>query len=56
MLIGKLCMKKNFTRKDYMILFKSISPATASRDLKKGADLKILEKKGEKNQANYKFN
>jgi Fic family protein len=48
--------KKNFTRKDYMILFKSISPATASRDLKKGADLKILEKKGEKNQANYKFN
>lgn len=48
--------KKDFTRKEYLILFKSISSATASRDLKEGVELKILKKKGEKNQTRYQFN
>jgi septation ring formation regulator EzrA len=34
--------KNEFTRKDYMDVFKNISSATASRDLKKGCDLKLF--------------
>jgi Fic family protein len=45
-----------FSRKDYMEYFKSVSTATASRDLAKGIELKKLKKIGEKNQAKYKFN
>jgi len=45
--------KKKFTRKDYLNIFKNISSATASRDLKKGTDLTLFEKKGDKNQAFY---
>lgn len=44
-----------FSRKDYMELFKSISSATASRDLKEGIDLKLLISTGTKNQTQYKF-
>ena len=44
-----------FTRKDYMNIFKNISSATASRDLKKGLELKIIEKIGEKNKTKYKI-
>lgn len=47
--------KKLFSRKDYMELFKSISSATASRDLKEGIDLKLLVSSGIKNQTRYKF-
>ena len=47
--------KTEFTRKDYMDVFKDISSATASRDLKKGLELHLLEKIGEKNKTKYKI-
>ena len=47
--------KTEFTRKDYMDVFKDISSATASRDLKKGAELGFFEKIGEKNKTIYRF-
>ena len=47
---------KLFSRKEYMELFKAISSATASRDLKVGIDIKILKGIGAKNQTKYKFN
>ncbi|TXD53086.1 Fic family protein [Polaribacter sp. IC063] len=47
--------KIQFTRKDYMDIFKDISSATASRDLKKGTELKIFEKVGELNKTIYKL-
>lgn len=34
---------KEFTRKDYMNTFKDLSSTTASRDLKKGIELKLFE-------------
>ena len=46
---------KAFTRKDYMDVFKDISSATASRDLKKGVELKMLKKTGNKNKTMYKI-
>lgn len=50
-----LALNKNeFTRKDYMDVFKNISSATASRDLKKGIELKLFEKTGEKNKTVYR--
>ncbi len=45
--------RNNFTRKDYMDVFKDISSATASRDLKKGIDLQLFQKNGEKNKTKY---
>lgn len=47
--------KEEFTRKNYMDIFKDISSATASRDLKKGVELNLFEKKGEKNKTIYKI-
>jgi Fic family protein len=44
-----------FTRKDYLRVFKDISTATATRDLRKGVDLGILKKKGENRLAKYEF-
>ncbi|MFB9056604.1 Fic family protein [Mariniflexile ostreae] len=44
-----------FTRKDYMNIFKDISSATASRDLKKGAELRLFQKIGEKNKTIYRL-
>jgi Fic family protein len=44
---------KEFTRKDYMNIFKDISSATASRDLKKGIELNILESVGNLNKTKY---
>ncbi|WOI23610.1 Fic family protein [Nonlabens ulvanivorans] len=44
-----------FTRKDYMNVFKDISTATASRDLKKGAELGFFQKTGEKNKTKYRL-
>lgn len=44
-----------FTRKDYMDIFKDISSSTASRDLKKGVELNLFEKLGEKNKTNYRL-
>ncbi len=43
----------NFSRKDYMTIFKNISTATASRDLKKAVDQGILKIIGKKNQTRY---
>jgi Fic family protein len=42
-----------FTRKDYMLKYKNISSATASRDLKKGLELKYFKSKGDKNKTVY---
>lgn len=47
--------KTTFTRKDYMNIFKDISSATASRDLKKGLELNLFEKIGEKNKTIYRI-
>lgn len=47
--------KREFTRKDYMEIFKDISGATASRDLKKGVELNLFQKIGEKNKTKYKL-
>lgn len=47
--------KTNFSRKTYMLFHKTISSATASRDLKSGIDLKLLLKQGEKARTEYKF-
>ena len=44
-----------FTRKDYMFVFKDISSATASRDLKLGVDLGVFEKDGDKKNTTYKL-
>lgn len=44
---------KQFTRKDYMSVFKEISTATASRDLKAGVDLNYFEKSGDKKKTVY---
>lgn len=53
---GKDYFKNNlFSRKEYMELFKSISSATASRDLKEGIVKKILTSNGERNQTRYRF-
>ncbi len=43
-----------FTRKDYMAVFKNISTATASRDLKKGITLNYWESSGSMNKTRYK--
>lgn len=46
---------KDFIRKDYMEVFKDISTATASRDLKKGVEKGILEKYGALNKTRYRI-
>ena len=47
--------KKEFSRKDYMNVFKDISSATASRDLKKGVELELFIKMGNKNRTVYRL-
>lgn len=47
--------KREFTRKDYMNVFKDISSATASRDLRKGIELNLFHKTGDKNKTVYKL-
>lgn len=42
-----------FSRKDYMRVFKDISTATASRDLKKGLELNLFESSGKLNKTRY---
>jgi len=46
--------KAEFTRKDYMNIFKDISSATASRDLKKGVEQGLFNRIGEKNKTIYR--
>lgn len=45
--------KPEFSRKDYMDVFKDISSATASRDLKNGTERELFNKIGEKNKTKY---
>ncbi len=47
---------KEFNRKDYMNVFKDISSATASRDLKKGIELKLFKSSGNLNKTKYIVN
>jgi len=47
--------KIEFTRKDYMDIFKDISSATASRDLKNGVEIKLFKKIGERNKTKYRL-
>ena len=44
-----------FKRQDYLELFKSLSTATASRDLKWGVEGELLTKTGDKRLAIYQF-
>lgn len=46
---------RSFSRKDYLALFKTMSTATASRDLALGVQLKVLKKSGLKAMATYQF-
>lgn len=46
---------KWFSRQEYMKLHKTISSATASRDLKYAYEENLINKKGDKNLARYKF-
>lgn len=48
--------KTEFTRKNYMDVFKDISSATASRDLKNGTEKGLFNKIGEKNKTKYILN
>lgn len=47
--------KSEFTRKEYMSIFKDISTSTASRDLKKGVKKGLFVKVGDKNKTKYKI-
>lgn len=47
--------KLSFSRKDYMLLSKEISTATASRDLAQAVSNGVLEVKGEKSKTKYLF-
>ena len=47
--------KIDFSRKDYLSIFKTISTATASRDLAFGVENKIIKMSGEKSLAKYRF-
>lgn len=46
---------KEFSRKDYMQVFKNISSATASRDLNKAIQLKKIIQTGEKSRTRYRI-
>lgn len=48
-------VNRNFSRKEYILLHKDISTATASRDLKYAVEQKALQKIGDKNQSFYRF-
>ncbi|MCX6243168.1 MAG: Fic family protein [Bacteroidetes bacterium] len=47
--------KSEFSRKDYMNVFRNLSSATASRDLKKGVDINLFTRIGDKNKTLYKI-
>lgn len=52
---GNRLVGRRFSRKEYMELFKTISTATASRDLKSGVDSGLLIRSGDKRNALYFF-
>jgi cell filamentation protein, protein adenylyltransferase len=47
--------KEYFSRKEYQVLHKNISPATASRDLQHGVKTGLLQRSGDKRTAVYRF-
>jgi Fic family protein len=47
--------RESFTRKDYLQYFKTISPATASHDLKSVTEKGILSKTGDKRLSSYSY-
>ena len=47
--------EKSFSRKDYQSLLKTISTATASRDLHQGVKMGLLNRSGDKRTAVYQF-
>ncbi len=47
--------KTNFSRKDYLAIFKTLSTATASRDLALAAEKRILIKSGSRARTRYRF-
>jgi Fic family protein len=51
---SEIC-ESEFSRKDYMSVFKEISSATASRDLKQGAEQGWFEKEGDKTKTIYRI-
>jgi len=48
-------IKGEFTRMDYMEVFKDISTSTASRDLHEGVKRKMYKKIGDKNKTSYRL-
>ncbi len=46
---------ETFTRKEYLQLFKTVTPVTASRDLKYGVDTGQLARTGDRRTAVYRF-
>ncbi|PIE50554.1 MAG: cell filamentation protein Fic [Flavobacteriales bacterium] len=55
-LYQNIIQDKLFSRKDYLLHFKEISPTTASRDLRNAVKQNILSKFGENRLTKYKFN
>ena len=55
-LAGQSFGDNSFSRKNYQAIFKTISTATASRDLRLGVKMKILERSGDKRTSRYRFN
>lgn len=51
---SEIC-ETEFSRKYYMSVFKEISSATASRDLKQGVQLGLFEKEGDKTKTIYRI-
>ena len=47
---------QEFSRKEYMNVFKDIASATASRDLKKGIELNLFKSSGQRNKTKYIVN
>jgi Fic family protein len=54
-LAEELFRADSFSRQEYLRFFKTISTATASRDLKLGVDEGYLDKVGDKRLTKYKF-
>lgn len=52
---GQYFGARQFSRKDYLNYFKTLSTATASRDLKLGVDQGILKKQGERARTHYQY-
>ena len=55
-LFKEMIGSQQFSRKDYLRQYLEISPATASRDLKKAAERNLIRKFGDKRMTRYKFN